>query len=105
MSFEIQSASAALVRALHQILEKYELFVLNYVDDVLIFCETPDEHLKHLKIVLNKLDMAGLKLNLEKCEFFKNETTFLGYKIDKEGISMDPDRLKLIVEYKTPHNS
>lgn len=102
--YGIQSACSALVKALHKILDKYEHFVLHYVDDLLLFSKNAEEHKRHLEIVLRELDEAGLKINLKKCQFYKKQVLFLGYKLNRSGIQMDEERIKAIVEYKRPTN-
>lgn len=102
--YGLQSSCSALVRALHSILDKYEEFIVHYVDDILIYSKNDNEHMKHIKILLSELNNAGLKINLNKCEFFQNQVKFLGYKIDPKGVEMDEERVKSINEYKRPHN-
>jgi RNase H-like domain found in reverse transcriptase/Reverse transcriptase (RNA-dependent DNA polymerase)/Integrase zinc binding domain/Aspartyl protease len=102
--FGIQSASAGLVRSIHGILDKYDDFVVHYIDDILIFSKDPQEHQRHLKIVVRELDEAGLKLNIGKCEFYQESVKYLGFQINIQGIEMDPDRIKTILEYGRPHN-
>ena len=91
--FGLQSASASLNRALHVILDKYQKCVLHYIDDILIYSRNQEEHLQHIQIVLEALNEANLKLNLEKCEFFQDQIKFLGYQIMSDGITMDPQRI------------
>jgi len=102
--FGLQSAGASLNRALHVILDKYEKFVLHYIDDILIFSKNENQHLEHIKTVLEALNEAGLKLNPDKCEFFQNKIKFLGYQVTLDGITMDPDRIKIIQNYKRPNS-
>lgn len=102
--FGLQSACASLVRVLHRILNKYDSFVLHYIDDILIYSESIQEHMKHLDIVLRELDETGLKINIKKCQFIKTEVTYLGYLINKTGIQMDPERVQIIKNYKRPYN-
>lgn len=102
--FGLQSASSALVRAMQQILDKYEDFCFHYIDDILIFSENKDEHINHLKIILGALDDAGLKLNIEKCQFYKQSVKYLGYKIGQAGISIEKERLDEIKQYPRPKN-
>lgn len=102
--YGLQSSCAALVRALHSILDQYDHFVVHYVDDILIYSCDEQVHLKHIKIVLEELATAGLKINLDKCQFFKKIVTFLGFKINETGIQMDEERIKIIQEYKRPYN-
>lgn len=102
--FGLSSSCAALVRAMQVILGKYEEFCLSYIDDILIYSYTLEEHLKHIDIIMNELDRAGLKLNLEKCIFCTREAKFLGYVVNVEGIQIDRERLEEIKRYKRPHN-
>ena len=58
-----------------------------YLDDVIVYSKTPDEHLERLEAVFQKLSHAGLKLKPSKCSFFKNEITYLGHLITTDGIA------------------
>lgn len=102
--FGLQSACSALVKALHQVLDKYENFVVHYIDDILIFSKTEKEHMEHIQMVLKELDEAGLKINLDKCQFYQKEVLFLGYKLTRNGIEMDEGRIQSIMDYKRPSN-
>lgn len=102
--FGVQSACSSLVKALHQILNKYESFVLHYVDDILIFSKNSEEHLEHIKIVFHELDNAGLKVNIKKCQFFKEQVIYLGYQISQMCIDLDPERIKIIQNYNRPNS-
>lgn len=102
--FGLQSASSALVRAMQQILDCYEKFCLHYIDDILVFSENEEIHINHLEIIMNALNSAGLKLNIEKCQFYQDNVQYLGYKIGQDGISIDNDRLNEIKNYPHPKN-
>ena len=52
-----------------------------YLDDIIVYSKTPEEHIKHLKGVFEKLKAAGLKLKPSKCEFFKEKITYLGHVV------------------------
>ena len=65
-----------------------------YLDDVIVFSKTPDEHLERLEAVFQKFSDAGLKLKPSKCTFFKSEITYLGHLITSEGVGQIPKRLK-----------
>jgi hypothetical protein len=75
-----------------------------YVDDILIHSKTFEEHLYHLDTVISKLTRAGFTLNATKCHFCR-EVKFLGHRIDKTGVSADPDRIEAIQNYPAPKNS
>ena len=61
-------------------------FTLAYLDDVIIFSETEEQHLKHIQIVLTRLKQANLKLKKSKCAFFKKELQYLGHILTTDGI-------------------
>ena len=75
---------------------------LCYLDDVLIFSETFDQHLSDLQEVFDRFRTAGLKLSPGKCRFAQESCLFLGHEISKSGISPPSDRLKAVSEYPVP---
>ena len=79
--------------------------VVFYVDDILIYSKTFDEHMKHIDAVLSRLTKAGFTINAAKCRFCREEVKFLGHRIDRTGVSADPDRVAAILKYPAPRNS
>ncbi|KAG1136361.1 hypothetical protein G6F37_012077 [Rhizopus arrhizus] len=73
-----------------------------YIDDLNVYSFSEQEHLIHLEQVFKCIEVANLKLNPEKCFFFKDHLKFLGYIVTSEGIQTDPDKIKKIVEYPIP---
>ena len=73
-----------------------------YLDDILIFSKSPEDHPAHLREVLRRLADAQFYCKLNKCEFLKPELTFLGHVVSKEGIKPDPNKVKAIVEWPAP---
>ena len=67
-------------------------FAISYLDDIIIFNETPEEHLKHIRIVLKRLQAAHLKMKKSKCSFFKKELHYLGHLLTTEGIKPQPEK-------------
>ena len=65
-----------------------------YLDDIIVFSETPQEHIKKLHGVFQKLASAGLKLKPSKHEFFEKKITYLGHVVSEKGIEVDPRKLK-----------
>ena len=79
-------------------------FVLAYLDDILIFSRTMDDHLQHLKIVLDILRENRLTVALEKCEFFKKELFYLGFIITNKGVQVDPSKISAIKDFPIPED-
>src|SRR6266498_2394865 len=79
-------------------------FVIVYLDDIIIFSQTMDEHLQYIRKVLEALRQAGLKLKLEKCEFAKKQFKYLGFIIREFGIKPDPEKVRAIVDQPVPTN-
>ena len=75
-------------------------FCVVYLDDILIFSRTPEEHQRHLELVLERLRQAELYANVRKCSFFQDELEFLGFIVNKDGIQMDPSRVEAIKAWK-----
>jgi hypothetical protein len=75
-------------------------FCVVYLDDILIFSKTEEEHHQHLELVVERLRNAELYANPKKCEFFKTEVEFLGFIIGSKGIQMDPARIETITEWR-----
>ena len=73
-----------------------------YLDDIIVFSRTPEEHLHRLKAVFNKLKAAGLKLKPSKCDLFKQQINYLGPVVSKEGVSTDPEKIKAVTEWPQP---
>ena len=78
-------------------------FTLAYLDDVIIFSESAEQHLKQIQIVLTKLRQAKLRLKKEKCLFFK-ELHYWGHVLTTNGIKPQPEKIKAISEMKPPKN-
>jgi type IV secretory pathway VirB4 component len=81
---------------------KSDDFVVVYIDDILIFSKSKEEHAKHLEIVLRKLRDNKLYANLEKSEFELVEIEFLGHVLSAQGIQPDSRKIKAIKEWEVP---
>lgn len=77
-------------------------FVTIYVDDILITSEDENSHYEHIKMVLEKFKTYNVTVNIDKCQFFRKQVSFLGHIISTEGIKMDNDKIKTIQDFKTP---
>ncbi|MCG8077518.1 MAG: hypothetical protein JAY75_14935, partial [Candidatus Thiodiazotropha taylori] len=75
---------------------------LVYLDDVIIFSTTFEEHVERLHAVFSKLQEHNLKLKASKCEFMKSEVTYLGHIVSEEGIKTDPEKTSAIEKWPVP---
>lgn len=103
LPFGVKVAAAIFQKTMENLLRGISNVVV-YQDDITVTGKTFQEHIFNLKAVLSKIQHAGLKLNLKKCEFFKEKITFLGFKIDKTGMSKNQDRIKSIIDAPKPTN-
>src|SRR5438128_12624267 len=85
-------------------MEYLDKFVVVFIDDILIFSKTEEEHEEHLRVVLQKLRDHQLYAKLSKCEFWLREVSFLDHIISEGGISVDLGKVKEVLNWKTPQN-
>jgi hypothetical protein len=105
MPFGLCNAPATFQRIMNKILgTSIEKYVMVYLDDVIIYSHTFEEHLKHLEEVLNKIRGANLRLKAEKCYFGANELQFLGHVVGEDGVKPDPEKVEKIRDYPVPRN-
>ena len=103
MPFGVTNAPATFMDLMNRTFLPYlDKFVVAFIDDILIYSRTPDEHEAHLRIVLQKLREEKLFAKLSKCEFWKNEVAFLGHVITKEGVAVDPTKIRAVIEWEAP---
>ena len=93
--FGLAHAPAYLQLLMNHVLEGL-LFAMTYLDDIIIFSNSEEEHLLHLEEVFHRLRKAGLKVKRSKCDFFKSQIHYLGHLISEDGISPLPDKLDSI---------
>jgi hypothetical protein len=72
-------------------------FVVVFIDDILIYSQSEEEHVDHLRMVLQRLREHQLYAKLSKCEFWINEVLFLGHIINKDGLAVDPKKVAYIL--------
>ena len=105
MPFGLTNTPATFQRFITDVLREYmDVTCIIYLDDILIFSENEEEHTKHVKQVLAKLQEAKLYAKLSKYQFSVKKTEFLGYIIEPGGITTDPRKVQAIVEWDTPRN-
>ena len=104
MPFGLTNAPATLQCLMESCLGEMHLnWCIIYLDNVIIFSKTPEEHIKRLQAVLHKLRSAGLKLKPSKCEFFRDRISYLGHIVSKDGVETDPKKIQVILDWPVPH--
>ncbi|XP_066333826.1 uncharacterized mitochondrial protein AtMg00860-like [Miscanthus floridulus] len=80
-------------------------FVVVFIDDILVYSATAEEHEQHLRVVLEKLRQNQLYAKFSKCEFWLEEVAFLGHILTAEGVVVDPAKIEAVKEWEQPHNA
>ncbi|ROV55883.1 hypothetical protein EGO58_12815, partial [Limosilactobacillus reuteri] len=88
-------------RVFQDVLDKW---VIVFIDDILIYSKTEEEHTQHLRMVLQRLRDQQLFAKYSKCEFWLEQVGFLGHVVSKAGIEVDPAKVKTVVEWESPKN-
>ena len=109
MPFGLTNAPSVFQRLMERVLkdlnpEDSPDFVSVYINDVLVFSRTLDEHLQHLKLVISRLQNAGLKLKPSKCYFIRKEVEYLGHLVTPKGLKTNPRLVSAVKEFPVPHN-
>ena len=81
--------------------QNYETLLI-YLDDILVFSSTVEQHMTRLQVVFERLRKHGLKLKPKKCHFFKPEVKYLGHIVSSAGVATDPDKTREIQNWKIP---
>ncbi|GKV24406.1 hypothetical protein SLEP1_g34021 [Rubroshorea leprosula] len=105
MPFGLTNAPAAFMDLMNRVFKPYlDKFVVVFIDDILVYSRSIAEHEEHLRLVLQVLREKKLYAKLKKCEFWLNSVAFLGHVVSKDGISVDPEKVKAVVEWSRPTN-
>lgn len=103
LPFGVKDSGAAFIKALDVAIGPgFDEFVSAYIDDLLITSHTFQEHVEHLDRLFSRLREKGLTLSLEKSRFFRDSVPFLGFRLTREGIMPDPDRLQALNDLEAP---
>ena len=103
MPFGVTNAPAIFQRLMNKVFKKeLDAFILVYLDDILIFSKTKEEHLEHIRIALERLRDAKIYTRLHKCEFYKDKVEYLGFDVSARGVQSSPDKVRAVVEWPKP---
>ena len=103
MPFGATNAPATFQRLMHDCLGDLNMnWCIVYLDDIIIFSDTKEEHLKRLEAVFQKLYAEGLKLKPSKCFFFREEIEYLGHVVSGKGIATNPKKVEAVAKWPTP---
>ena len=103
MPFRLINAPASFQRFINKVLREHlNIFIIGYLDDILIFLENYNKHVGHIRKVLKKIKNARLQLKLKKYEFYVQETEFLGHWIITNEIQIDKHKIKAIQDWPEP---
>jgi hypothetical protein len=103
MPFGLTNAPATFQRTMDILLSGIKgIFCLVYIDDIIIFSKTFDEHLQQLEEVFKRLRKAGLQAKASKCSFIQNELIYLGHRVSFNGIEPDPSKIKVVRDFPVP---
>jgi hypothetical protein len=103
MPFGLSNAPATFCTFMNDIFREWlDDFVVVYIDDILIYSSSLEEHAEHLRKVFQRLRENKLYAKLEKCEFAVTEVDFLGHRITQEDLKMDDHKVKVILDWEPP---
>jgi hypothetical protein len=80
------------------------LNALVYIDDIIIFSETVEQHFKDVADVLDRIAAANMVIKISKSKFFRTETPYLGYIVGRDGLKVDPEKMKVLKKMPPPRN-
>ena len=103
MPFDLTNAPSVFQELMNHVLKGIRnKYAMPYIDDILVYSRTFEEHMQHIREVFKQLEKPNLKLKLKKCEFLKTRVKYLGHVISDEGLEPDPEKVIKIHAMKPP---
>jgi len=105
MPFGVTNAPSVFMDLMNRVFHKYlDQFVVVFIDDILVYSASHEDHEEHLKTVLSILGEKKLSAKLKKCEFWLKEVSFLGHIISEAGVAVDPRKIEAVMNWERPSN-
>jgi hypothetical protein len=105
VSFGLTNAPAYFMNMMNKVfMDELDKFVVVFIDDILVYLSTAEEHEQHLRVVLERLMQNQLYAKFSKCEFWLEEVAFLDHVLTAEGVAVDPAKIKAMKEWEQPRN-
>jgi hypothetical protein len=105
MLFGVTNAPTVFMEYINRIFHSYlDRFVVVFINDILVFSKSEEEHAEHLRIVLRTLQEKKLYAKLSKCEFWLKEVSFLGHVVSSGDIAVDPQKVDAVFQWGTPES-
>ena len=81
-----------------------DAFVLVYLDDILVFLQTLEDHIRHIRTALQKMRDAKFFARLHKCSFFQEKVEYLGFDVSRDRVQPSPEKVRIVVEWPQPQS-
>ena len=100
MPFGLMNAPAVFMDLMNRVLREYlDHFIIIFIDDILVYSSNEEEHVEHLTLVLQRLKEKQLSAKFSKCEFYLTQIGFLGHVVSGDGISVDPNKTRAVMDW------
>lgn len=103
MPFGLTNAPVVFMALMNRIFAPYlDQFIVIFIDDILVYSKSTEEHADHLRALLQLLRVHQLYAKLEKCDFWLEQVAFLGHIITRDGLAVDPAKIEAVMNWKSP---
>jgi hypothetical protein len=103
MSFGLTNAPTHFIYLMNSVfMPELDKFVMVFIDDILIYSKSKEEHAQHLRVIRQRLRDHQLYANFSKCAFWLKKVPFLAHIISEEGIAVDPSKVQQALDWKSP---
>jgi hypothetical protein len=101
MSFGLTNAPAYFMNLMNKVfMDELDKFIIVFIDDILVYSKSIQEHEQHLRVVLEKLRIHRLYAKFSKCEFCLERVAFLGHILTTEGVAVDPEKVEAVSNWQ-----